>query len=580
MSRRSRGRRGGATGGSGPVGAAAARRRRAGAGAQRRIHRAVRRYPLVIAAALALLHLSLALLTFEPQPHTGGDNAAYITLGRSLLEHGTYTELWDPAEPPHTKYPPAFPVVLAMALAVGLQPWVQLKFVVLGFSAAATAFSFLWIRARRRAGLALAVGLLMAIAPGVLREGRWILSDVPFWAFTMFALWAVERLRRRDFRWLILAALATLAAYMTRSAGLPLVVAAVAWLAWHRRWPQLGVLLAIAGPPAVLWWLRTRAFTAGGYISEFWLINPYQPSLGTIGAADLLARIGVNAQKYVTIHMPTLLAGGPGPFTITVAAVITGLALAGWALRVRRAHVADLFLPLYVGLILIWPEVWSGERFLLPALPLLLYYAGEALLRVVRWATPRHVFVVGATAAAVVGVLAVPGLLAGVAFGRECTGRYLAGERYPCLGGPAWVDFFELGERAGEMVPDGAVVLNRKPRQFYVLSGLRSRNYPMSDDPAAFFAAADSAGARYVVFDRLDAVSEYYLRPVLVLRPGAFCLMTVSPASGTALFGIAGPDRPAARTTPAAEQGGAVSFELCGSAYWRNEEARRRFGVQ
>jgi hypothetical protein len=50
---------------------------------------------------------------------------------------------------------------------------------------------------------------------------------------------------------------------------------------------------------------------------------------------------------------------------------------------VRRARVADVFLPLYLGLIFIWPAVWSGERLLLPALPLLLFYAAEALVRAV-----------------------------------------------------------------------------------------------------------------------------------------------------------------------------------------------------
>jgi hypothetical protein len=112
------------------------RRARAGRRMQRIVHRVVRRHPVVVVAALVLLHVALALLTFEPRPHTGGDNAAYITLARSLLERGAYLELWDPAEPPHTKYPPAFAGILAVAMAVGLQPWVQLKLVVLGFSAA------------------------------------------------------------------------------------------------------------------------------------------------------------------------------------------------------------------------------------------------------------------------------------------------------------------------------------------------------------------------------------------------------------------------------------------------------------
>src|SRR5690606_39598449 len=90
--------------------------------------RIVRRPPATqtvpLVAAILLLHLLLALLAFDPTPFTGGDNAGYIALARSLLERGAYVDLYDPAAPPHTQYPPAFPAVVAAALAAGLTPWV------------------------------------------------------------------------------------------------------------------------------------------------------------------------------------------------------------------------------------------------------------------------------------------------------------------------------------------------------------------------------------------------------------------------------------------------------------------------
>jgi MFS family permease len=527
-----------------------------------------------------VLHIALALLTFEPRPHTGGDNAAYITLARSLLERGAYLELWDPAEPPHTKYPPAFAAILAMAMAAGLQPWVQLKLVVMGFSASAVALSFLWIRARARAGLALGAGVIIAVAPGIMREGRWLLSDVPFWAFTMLALLAFERLRPGDWKRLAFAGVATMAAYMTRSAGLPLVLAALFWLAWHRRWQQLAGLATIVGIPALLWWLRSRAFATGAYVSEFWLIDPYQPALGTIGLADLVTRVVENVQKYVSIHLPILLADGPGPLPFLFGGIIFGLAVYGWTRRLRRARVADLFFPLYLGLIFVWPAIWSGERFLLPAMPLLLFYAGDGLVRLARRFTPRHDFAAAAAAAGLVIVLALPGLVAAAAVGRECSTRYLAGERYPCMGGTIWSDFFGLAETTGRTLPPDAVVLNRKSRLYYVLSGLKADRYPLSDEPDTFFAVADSIGARYVIFDQLDAVSDLYLRPILIRRSAAFCLMTVMPRTGTALFGIVGPADPA-RTDPALSlDGSRIDFPLCGVEYWRDEEAMGQYGLQ
>jgi hypothetical protein len=530
-----------------------------------------------VAGALVALHVAMALLTFDPTPHPGGDNGAYISLGRSLLEHGSYAELWEPGEPPHTKYPPVFPTVLALAMALGLQPWVQLKLVVLGLSATGVAATFFWLRARRRAALAVGVAALVAIAPGVLREGRWLLSDVPFWAFTMIALWAFERLRHTAGGGLVLAAAGTVLAYFTRSAGLPLALAGFAWLAWRRRWTQLAVLAAAVGVPALLWWLRTLQYGPSGYVSEFWLVDPYYPMLGTIGATDMFARMAENIGKYVSIHLPILLAVQLNGFLTAVSAAVFLAALGGWALRMRRPAAAELFLPLYLGLILVWPAVWSGERFLLPALPLLLFYAGEGVTRLVQRLMPGRGPATAAAAGALLLVLALPGLAGAVRSGTTCTARYLDGQRYPCLPSFVYDDFFAAAEDAGAALPADAVVLNRKPRLFYVLGGgVQGVNYPLSDDPAVFFATAQAAGARYVLFDQLDAVAEVYLRPVLVRRARGFCIMRAW-EGGAVLFGIL----PEAAAVPdlAPEDVGddGITFSFCPVDYWRDAAARERF---
>ena len=66
---------------------------------------------------LAALHLLLAWLFFEPQMHNGGDNSAYLALARSLVDGTGYREIYDPAMPLHTQYPPVFPLLLAGLLS-------------------------------------------------------------------------------------------------------------------------------------------------------------------------------------------------------------------------------------------------------------------------------------------------------------------------------------------------------------------------------------------------------------------------------------------------------------------------------
>lgn len=520
--------------------------------------------PVLTAALLVAVHLLLLLLTFQPQPHTGGDNAAYIALGRSLFEHGNYRSLYDPGTPLHTQYPPVFPAALGAAMAVGLQPWVPLKLIIALFSAIAVCFSYLWIRRRRRPMLALGVGVMLAVGPGVLELGHWILSDVPFWAFTAISLWAFERLRPELRGRFAIAVLATVLAYFTRSAGLPLLLAAFAWLALRRRWKQLAVLAAVALPLAGAWWLRAKLQGGVDYVSQFWYVDPYTPALGRIGGVDLFDRVLDNASRYARIHLPVLLTGTTGALPRLAGLGVLGFGTFGWVKRLRRPTLAELFLPLYIGLLLVWPSVWSGERFLLPALPLLLYYAGDGLIRVARALKPSVALAAGASAILLIGMLGLPAEVASIRASGRCMLDYRMGNRYPCLP-PVWNEFFSISEWSRTALPNDAVVVSRKPRLFWAISGRQSLVYPFTDQAADLIRAAQDAGSRYIVLDGLGSLSQRYLVPALLQRPDAFCMMRSEPG-GTAMLGI----QPGAARLPDRAAGGTdASIALCAPDFWR-----------
>lgn len=538
----------------------------------RRIARVVHRHRALIALGLAAVHLLLAALSFLPTPHTGGDNAAYLALARSLLVRHAYLEIYDPAAPPHTQYPPVYPGILALALVVGLQPWAHIKALIAVFSAGAVAFTFLWGVRRRRPLLALGVAALLALSPGVLELTHWELSDVPFWFFTVLALWGWERLRPRETGRLVVAIVATTLAYFTRSAGLPLLVAALGFLALRRRWPQLAALAGVVLPLALLWWLRAQAQGGVDYVEQFWLVNPYDPSQGRAGITDLFARAFENQSKYASIHLPMLLADSQAAFLMVPSALVTLFGVYGWLCRMRRPGVAELFLPLYVGLLFVWPAVWSGERFLLPVFGMLLLYAGDGVIRVARILRVRPQLTAAVTAAALL-VFALPGIATQIRVGHQCRAFGGIGDRYPCLSEP-WRDFFIAAEWTGSGLPADAVVIARKPRLFWALSGLPARIFPFDTVPDLFFDAAENAGARYLLLDAVDGLSRVYVTPILARRTQAFCLMRVAPRTGTAVFGIL----PDARTAqPAASPDAAgrdVPFRVCPPEYFGNPADR------
>ena len=188
-------------------------------------------------------------MAFNPAPHTGGDNAGYITLAYSLLKNGTYTELFDPAQPPHTKYPPVFPALLAGLMALGARTWTSLKAVSVLSTVGAAVLTYAWAERRVGPWWGAGVGLVLGLASAVIYYSHWVLSDPTFLLFTVTALWALERADEENAGagWLALGVLSAGLAYFTRSAGLPLVLALLAWLAFRRRFRALARVLLDPG---------------------------------------------------------------------------------------------------------------------------------------------------------------------------------------------------------------------------------------------------------------------------------------------------------------------------------------------
>jgi hypothetical protein len=274
-----------------------------------------------------------------------------------------------------------------------------------------------------------------------------------------------------------------------------------------------------------------------------------------VDLAEAIDRIFVNAMRYAGMHLPVLLSwNGVRRYWLGVPVVL--LAVVGWARRLRRPGLAEVWTPPFVGLLLVWPATWSSERFILPLLPLLLCYAAEALrdgARLLRW--PAGARLVPLAAGAILLLIALPGIKHVEQVGMQCRGQYDTGEPFPCMN-PEFHDFFTLALRARGALPAGSTVLSRKASIFFVYSGYRGRTYPLSPNPDTLYAAARQIGAHYVVLDDIPGLSALYLQPILLARRDDFCVLGDLHYPATALLRIE-PGSPVRTDVPPS------SFRVC-----------------
>ncbi|NNF12688.1 MAG: phospholipid carrier-dependent glycosyltransferase [Gemmatimonadetes bacterium] len=544
---------------------------------------------MLLLGGVSLVSTTVVWTAANPLPHPGGDNAGYIALAHGLLTNGTYTDIFDPEALPHTKYPPVFPALLALLIALGARTWVALKSVAAVATVVSVAFAYLWAESVLKPLGAFAVALLVAVSAGVVYYSQWVLSDPVFLAFTMMALYALARADRSgrteggvdegskvgvgaegrvlDPRWLAFGIVATGLAYFTRSAGLPLVLALFAWLAVRRAWRPLGAASIALGLPLAAWWVRARSVQGvAQYASEFWMVNPYDPSLGTVGIGGLVGRVAENAVGYTTAHLPVGVVGGDAPAATAVGVALVGAACAGWFIRVREElGPAELFFPLYWGVVLLWPTVWSGDRFALPLLPLAFAYGAVAFRTATRRVPEAAVPVVGTVLVLALLLPAADAWRRATETSSACPADVRARDVWGCYG-PGVQSFMAAAAWSGDGLPDGERVLSRKPRHYYLQSGVPSRAFAFFEEPAAHLELADALAARYILLDQWDGFARRYVASAVTRRPGAFCFVRgfgSAANGGSQLLGVLPPT--VRETTDAV--GGDVRLESCPGEY-------------
>jgi hypothetical protein len=290
----------------------------------------------------------------------GGDSAIYLLTAQYYSPWSAHSDVAaDFARA--SSYPPLFPLLLGGA---GLGGNVAVAHAVTtSFLLSVVLLFYVWLRALRQSQLAAGMSaLVFMLLPGTYAQALSILSENLYLLCTLFALVAVAHFEtERDVRWLWAAVVGVALSMLTRSAGMAVYLAFLAYLiVWGapQRW-RLGFAALL---PFVLWQVL-HGLNQPGYISSF--AGKYAAD----GWSAILAQLHVQMVAVGSGWLENFVTNSVG---VPVAVIIGAACLAGMVRRLYQRQFDGFYVLAYLLLVVLWPFPAESKRLVFPILPVLL----------------------------------------------------------------------------------------------------------------------------------------------------------------------------------------------------------------
>jgi len=316
------------------------------------------------------------------------DSALYMGLGRSMAETGTYEFNYRP----HTLALPGFPAMLSVIYRTWGQNFLAMNILVSLFGLASIAAGYLVLsELPLKRGQIVAAMLLFGLSRTLYYYSTHIMTDVPFTFFVLVALYCGQRMLRGTGKaawwWCVGAGVATCAASCVRPFG-PAVAAGLAAALWVRpgglkAWKANAAKTLIVTVPVALAMAAWSAYCT--HVTTAATGTYIQRMVVRRGARSVVADAMEQVAPFVDAVPDALLGTGMG---YTAAAFLLILMAIGLFVAVKRREVLlTVYAAVYTGGLFIGQP---GRRYLLPLLPIMVYWLLEGASVVGGWIAGRQ----------------------------------------------------------------------------------------------------------------------------------------------------------------------------------------------
>lgn len=472
---------------------------------------------LIYITSLTLIFAGVYYYCFDTKIFLGGDNVYYYNLGKALAEGKGYVTLNLPKMPLASHYPPGYPGIIALIMVIASQSIMVIKVVNGIFLLASSIVCFFFFKEiTEDVHLSFVGALLLIINPLALEYGYVMMSEIPFLFFSVLTFLTFTKIkndespiRQIQFYIFILCLGIT---YHIKTLGIALLAGFIFYLLILRNWKLLASILTGFIILSLPWGVREYLVGGGSYINQFLMVNPYRPELGQASLSDFLIRFVSNVQQYIAVEVPFALFPFlkniyPAPSLISWILGITICLFILFGITQLKNYsflIGSYFLGFF-GIILLWPNIWTDVRFLVPVLPMLIffflvgtYYLGFLALKQIDYSRLLHPLYL-----LIFAIYFIPSL---EKLHHESQAPYPVN----------WGNYIKMAEWAKENTHPNVVISCRKPAIFNLFSDRKTFRYKDTTNPEVLLNDLKSHQTNYVVVDKLGFSSTpRYLVPAL-----------------------------------------------------------------
>jgi len=416
----------------------------------------------------------------------GGDFSMYILHAKNIVEGREYGDtgyIYNPNYPqlaPET-YPPVFPLLLAPVYkGYGLNLTVM-KIVCILFFLTSLLIMFFIVKNKIPYGYQIATILIIGLNPFFWTFKDDVASDFPFLFFAYFTLLFAPHVyrdlqsRQKQVGYGILVGLVLSLAYGTRSIGIVLLPCILVYDIIRNRKPTVFAMVITVIYFGFLG-LQNLIFHAdSSYLDQFTRHPKY---------------LVENLTIYIHAFMLMWDNGIPalGIIRGILFVLISGFAVMGFGSAMKKMTILEIFVPFYLVVVVLWPTP-QGARFLIPVIPLIIYYAFLGVDHLSHLMSIRRNLKIKSILLVVLGVVMVFTYLS----------KYISMDFYHISGGSSNRESQRIFDNIRENTTTEDVFVYRYPRILTLYTGRRASCYHIPQEPSELWDYLHQIGATYLV---------------------------------------------------------------------------------